>query len=215
MTVVIYDSWAWRKICQVKTIFKNFLLQQTGTDTGQSYRLDKGYQWLLPVGAQVSWFPWMNQRWLLPKHSFRSWLIVQQRLLTQDRLMRMNIVNHNCCYLCGLQEESHDHLFFDCVYSKRCRALISDWCQVQLPGTNSILWWLKWRNRIVGRKQGIAVILAGLMYWIWYARNQCRIEGMLWRPEFLVQRVRSEACMRFRVIKSQNINSVTWIDSMM
>ncbi|XP_074300441.1 uncharacterized protein LOC141631703 [Silene latifolia] len=152
---------------------------------------------------------------VLPKHSFCSWLIVQQRLLTQDRLLRMHIVSHNCCYLCGLQEESHDHLFFECAYSQQCRDLISAWCQIQFPVKNSIMWWLKWRNRVVGRKQDIAVILAGLMYWIWVAWNHCRIEGALRRLEYLVQNIRNEACMRLRVIKSQNVKYANWLESIM
>ncbi|XP_074313761.1 uncharacterized protein LOC141648954 [Silene latifolia] len=123
------SSWAWRKICQVKNIFKEFLFQSDWSRSGQSYTIGKGYKWLMPEKEQVRWFPWINQRWMLPKHSFCNWLIVQQRLLTQDRLVKMHIRSQNYCYLCGVQEESHAHLFFDCVYSRKCRVLVSYWCQ--------------------------------------------------------------------------------------
>ncbi|XP_074266537.1 uncharacterized protein LOC141589812 [Silene latifolia] len=104
-------SWAWRKICQVKKTLKPYLLSIPSLE---HYSITAGYQWIKPDGAVVPWYPWMLNEWIIPKQKFICWLIAHQRLLTQDRLMRMGILQSNKCFLCGLREESLDHLFFAC-----------------------------------------------------------------------------------------------------
>ncbi|XP_074318871.1 uncharacterized protein LOC141655705 [Silene latifolia] len=89
----------------------------------EHYTLRQGYQWLKPDGDKVRWYPWMLNSWIIPRHTFLCWLVAQQRFLTQDRLLRMGIIQINCCFLCGLEEESHEHLFFGCIYSKICLQL--------------------------------------------------------------------------------------------
>ncbi|XP_074265999.1 uncharacterized protein LOC141588455 [Silene latifolia] len=46
-----------------------------------------GYKWLLPAAETVRRVPWVGNKLMLPKHKFFAWLVVQQRLLTQDRLL--------------------------------------------------------------------------------------------------------------------------------
>ncbi|GJZ40348.1 reverse transcriptase zinc-binding domain-containing protein [Tanacetum coccineum] len=43
---------------------------------------------------------------------------VQKRLLTHDRMRRWGNYDMMVCGLCMRDEESHDHLFFNCEYSK-------------------------------------------------------------------------------------------------
>ncbi|XP_074291401.1 uncharacterized protein LOC141618191 [Silene latifolia] len=131
------SSWAWRKICQVKNIYKDYLF---GTTQVGQYTLRQGYQWLKPDGDKVRWYPWMLNSWIIPRHTFLCWLVAQHRLLTQDRLFRMSIIQHNCCFLCGLEEETHEHLFFGCIYSKMCLQLVKDWCLCPLPDAECIKW---------------------------------------------------------------------------
>ncbi|XP_074278530.1 uncharacterized protein LOC141602115 [Silene latifolia] len=206
--IAVKDDHLW-----VKDTFKELLFESKWSRSGLRYTIGTGYNWLMPEKEQVSWYPWVKKRWIIPEHSFYCWLVVPQRLLTQDRLMRMHILNQNCCYLCGAKEETHDHLFFDCVFSVKCKNLVSSLCKVRFPNQNSIEWWLNCRSRNIGRKKGMAVILASLYYWIWTARNKCRVDGFLWRPEFILQRVRSDCCMRLSMIKSTNAKFVTWFAS--
>ncbi|XP_074297198.1 uncharacterized protein LOC141627896 [Silene latifolia] len=103
----INSSWAWRKICQTKNILKDCIWNQ---NTGYSIKM--GYDWLVPVNPIVTWYPWSLNNWIMPKHGFICWLAAQGHLLTQDRLNMMHISQTNCCYLCGLVPENHDHLFF-------------------------------------------------------------------------------------------------------
>ncbi|XP_074265267.1 uncharacterized protein LOC141587691 [Silene latifolia] len=125
------SSWSWRKLCQVKERFMPLL--QSGAGLQGEYTVSQGYCWLQPDYEQVVWAPWIMDNWLVPKHGFISWLAGHHRLLTQDRLIRMNVIQTNTCYLCGQGPEEHSHLFFRCVYSNKCRELVSAWCNEQLP----------------------------------------------------------------------------------
>ncbi|XP_074277026.1 uncharacterized protein LOC141600681 [Silene latifolia] len=191
----ISSSWAWRKICQTKSILKPFI-----TSGIASYSIRDGYRWLQPALANVRWAPWVGIKLMLPKHKFFAWLVSQQRLLTQDRLIKMQIISENQCYLCSLQEESHKHLFFECVYSSQCLCLISMWVGVQIPEQSVIQWWLRLRDRSLLKKQVIATVVCSLMYSIWDCRNKCRIENSLIRPEVLCRRLKSQISDRLRCI---------------
>ncbi|XP_074293301.1 uncharacterized protein LOC141620285 [Silene latifolia] len=142
----INSSWAWRKICQVKAIFHQLFYGNMGNLTRQ-YTIKQGYQFLRPDKEKVRWAPLVTVRWMLPRHRFCVWLIAQERLLTQDRLQKMQITHDNICFLCGLVEEDHEHLFFRCEYSRKCRDLVHNWCPVQLPTNHCCEWWVKWRSR--------------------------------------------------------------------
>ncbi|XP_074310094.1 uncharacterized protein LOC141645754 [Silene latifolia] len=143
---------------------------------------DASVSWLVEEGADVAWFPWVNNRVMLPKHQFFIWLVAQNRLLTQDRLLRMSIIQNNRCFLCEDAEEDLNHLFFSCPFSRKCLRLLEDWLQVCVPCHEVIDWWLNVRARSLLKKQVMAAALAQLMYLIWRARNCCRVESVIPLP---------------------------------
>ncbi|XP_074271152.1 uncharacterized protein LOC141595077 [Silene latifolia] len=175
-----------------------------------------GHKWLQPALATVRWAPWVGIKLMLPKHKFFTWLVTQQRLLTQDRLVKMQIISDNQCYLCGLQEESHKHLFFECVYSSQCLCLISLWVGVHIPEQNVVQWWLSLRNRSLLKKQVIATVVCSLMYYIWECRNKCRIENSLIRPKVLCKRLKSQISDRLRCINvvSKCRATTVWLEGL-
>ncbi|KAJ9541830.1 hypothetical protein OSB04_028336 [Centaurea solstitialis] len=71
---------------------------------------------------------WANSVWFkghIPKHSFCMWVACMHRLPTQDRIAEWK---HDppdlLCSLCGLMRDSHDHLFFECTFSRQERNLL-------------------------------------------------------------------------------------------
>ncbi|XP_074288454.1 uncharacterized protein LOC141613610 [Silene latifolia] len=180
----------------------------------EHYTLKQGYQWLKPDGDKVRWYPWMLNSWIIPRHTFLCWLVAQQRLLTQDRLRRMGIIQHNCCFLCGLEEESHEHLFFGCIYSKMCLQLVKDWCMCPLPDADCIKWWIEWRHTSAYRKKIVAVIMESLMSQLWHCRNLSRLDGLIWRPNVLCSKVKHDVVMRLGQcdIKSRNSRVIGWVN---
>ncbi|XP_074318790.1 uncharacterized protein LOC141655619 [Silene latifolia] len=205
------SSWAWRKICQIKSIFKELLMPGSGVTAYYSTAL--GYKWLQGQDTVCEWYPWILNTWVVPKHGFISWLMVHNRLLTQDRLMNMKIIQSNLCYLCGLQQENHTHLFFKCEYSKRCCRMVAEWCAEMLPDEECIPWWCHKRYRSLSKKKIVGVILAGLIYHLWMARNKCRVEQAVLRPEQLVKFVQADVCNRVKKFqtKCQSANVKNWL----
>ncbi|GKB89360.1 reverse transcriptase zinc-binding domain-containing protein, partial [Tanacetum coccineum] len=76
------------------------------------------YDNLRDHNEEVKWgkLVWFSQ--CVPKHSYILWMAVQQRLLTHVRMRKWGSFNMMVCGLCMRCEESHDHLFFECEYSK-------------------------------------------------------------------------------------------------
>ncbi|GJU04828.1 RNA-directed DNA polymerase, eukaryota, reverse transcriptase zinc-binding domain protein [Tanacetum coccineum] len=91
-------------------------LDNSGNPT--KFTMCKVYDDLRCHCEDVNWskLVWFSQ--CIPKHSFILWLAVQERLLTQDRLKMWGSYDMMVCGLCMMDEESHNHLFFQCEYSK-------------------------------------------------------------------------------------------------
>ena len=54
----------------------------------------------------------------IPKCSLISWIAIQYRLTTGDRLVQFGVIDSPCCSFC-LDTETHDHLFFNCSFTKQ------------------------------------------------------------------------------------------------
>ncbi|XP_050232088.1 uncharacterized protein LOC126680874 [Mercurialis annua] len=65
--------------------------------------------------------PWFKLIWFngnVPRHAFIVWLALKRRLLTRDRLVHWRICSTASCVFCQNADESIDHLFFECIFSK-------------------------------------------------------------------------------------------------
>ena len=153
-------SWAWRKICQVKNMFKTFLFNEDGTSKTRIYTLKEGYKWINGDSEMVEWWPWMTNRWITPKHSFIIWVIAHQRLLTGARMIHLNMTTSGKCYICDESLETVNHLFSSCRYSRRIFEELGNWCGTKLPEEDCIKWWLRCRERSAIKKKVVGVIVA-------------------------------------------------------
>ncbi|XP_074314402.1 uncharacterized protein LOC141649617 [Silene latifolia] len=83
------SSWDWKRICRVKERLLPGYVHHDWLEKDGTYLIAKGYKW---IGSEEVIVDWHSQVWLsagIPKHRFISWLFVQARLLTLDRLNRM------------------------------------------------------------------------------------------------------------------------------
>ncbi|GKC50936.1 putative reverse transcriptase domain-containing protein, partial [Tanacetum coccineum] len=76
------------------------------------------------IGPRSNKVVWYHAVWFpecIPRHAFHLWLVIKRRLKTQDSLRAWDHVDNSLmtCPLCDLQPDSHEHLFFDCVFSKQ------------------------------------------------------------------------------------------------
>lgn len=72
---------------------------------------------------------WKDVVWFshsIPRHSFVLWMAVQGRLMTQDRIAAWKPNDDMKCVLCKLNQDSHQHLFFQCSYTNNI------WAEMQM-----------------------------------------------------------------------------------
>ena len=58
---------------------------------------------------------WFSQA--IKRHSFITWLIIQDRLSTQDKLLKWGLINFISCVFCQANAEDRNHLFFECQFT--------------------------------------------------------------------------------------------------
>jgi hypothetical protein len=90
--------------------------------------------------------------WAEGKHCFFTWLLVQKKLLTADRLLARNWPCNPTCPLCDQELESAEHLTLQCVFAREVWALVSAWSQgvVQVRDMNISIE-DGWNNALQGR----------------------------------------------------------------
>lgn len=71
------------------------------------------------VAARPSWTNFVWHNFVVLKFSMTLWLVIKNRLLTSDRMIRFNINVPNICLLYNTQDETHEHIFMRYTYSRQ------------------------------------------------------------------------------------------------
>ncbi|GKC41586.1 retrotransposon protein, putative, ty1-copia subclass [Tanacetum coccineum] len=134
---------------------------------------------LRPRAMEVSWYqiPWFS--YCIPRHAFHIWLVMRRSLKMQYMLRQWDVsmdieLNLLKCVFCDSQPDSHEHLFFECLYSARvwheiCMLAGMDLVAPNLKDIISFLQPMAHRRTaksIIGR-----LLLAASSYFIWLERN--------------------------------------------
>ena len=75
-------------------------------------------------GNEASWAHLVWSTYAIPGHAIHMWLVMRKRLLTQDRMKQWHVGNNVDvfslrCPLCKACPDSHEHLFFECIFSSK------------------------------------------------------------------------------------------------
>nr|GFA48579.1 hypothetical protein [Tanacetum cinerariifolium] len=94
---------------------------------GKPFSMHNVWDSIRPRDNLVSWCDLVRFHACIMRHAFNMWLILKQRLRTQDCLRSWEIDTDLVVVrpLCETQPDSHEHLFFDCPFSKQV------WSRVQ------------------------------------------------------------------------------------
>ena len=88
------------------------VISLTQSNTGV-FTANSAWNSIRPRRPLVHWHAavWFSQsiKW----HSFISWLVIQDRLSTQDKLMKWGLINSIECFFCHANVEDRNHLFFE------------------------------------------------------------------------------------------------------
>ncbi|GJV32919.1 RNA-directed DNA polymerase, eukaryota, reverse transcriptase zinc-binding domain protein [Tanacetum coccineum] len=121
---------------------------------------------------------WCDLVWFsncTPKHSFIVWMAVQDKLTTQERIMKWYPEKQLKCSLCGMQPDSLNYLFFECNYSNMVwkemmeksdyYAMPNIWDVLLITMTNM-------RNNKSIKSVLRRIVFAACVYFIWNERNK-------------------------------------------
>ena len=143
------------------------------------------------------WKPWAP-----PKCKIFSWLILQNRVWTADRLERRGWQNCGQCKLCNHAQETAAHLFFKCRYTKRIWSSLRDWIGLHDldPSTWDFLQSVKeWWNNVIHKKganRKALASLAMLVSWeIWLERNARVFQNKAITATMLLQKIKNEVVL--------------------
>nr|GEX55649.1 hypothetical protein [Tanacetum cinerariifolium] len=121
--------------------------------------------------VDVVWFP--N---CIPRHAFNLWLVIKKKLKMQDRLLEWDVNGSlaRSYTLCESQPDSHEHLFFECSFSRQV------WCHMRnlvglslmQPSLEMILSFIiPMAKRRTSKCVITKLVIAASVYFIWQERN--------------------------------------------
>ena len=126
---------------------------------------------------------WFNQ--CIPRHAFILWTAIKGRLKTRDRLAKWFSIGDRRCLLCNQEDESHSHLFFSCVFSKRLWERLKSMARLENVGND----WASVISAIVNKAANNTIwsviqrlVFGACVYYIWNERN-CRRVNHVCRSE--------------------------------
>ncbi|KAF4391651.1 hypothetical protein F8388_005416 [Cannabis sativa] len=114
---------------------------------------------------------------LLLKHRFVYWQIINTQLLTRDFLSKILPLQNILCPVCESEAETHEHIFYNCVFTKQVQREGSSWLGVHSwPSSNTDL-----SYRCNFKKQDLQnrllnMVTAAVFYQLWANRNQCSFD---------------------------------------
>ncbi|XP_074277685.1 uncharacterized protein LOC141601314 [Silene latifolia] len=174
------------------------------------YSISKGYSWLEQNYSHVQWQRSVWNRYNLSRHNFNQWIIQHGRLLTLKRLGTFGITQQSLCFLCGDNNETHQHLFHECIYVERCYQDLYQWLDVpsQFKGVTHPEKMLRKRGCSDFVRLVLISLIVALHYNIWNARNVCRLEGYVMQPVIQVKCIQRESKLRLMTISKGKLKRV-------
>lgn len=139
---------------------------------------------LLEVHQSVPWFSLVWHKARIPKHAFTVWRFVLNRNATLDRLHRWVCDVEQVYLLCGEENETRNHLFFKCSFSKEIWMATVQMLHLSTLPTSweNILQWLPFTT--ANRESSLALLQGryACVYEIWMERNRRCHTGLSLSP---------------------------------
>jgi hypothetical protein len=110
------------------------------------------------------------------KHRFHAWLALRRRCWTADRRLRRGLPSHTLCLLCGVADETIDHISLHCSYAQGIwRGLVQRLTLPDIvPGGNLGIgdWWVQVASRFgAGRRREANSLIMLAIRALWLERN--------------------------------------------
>lgn len=115
---------------------------------------------------------WFSKR--VPRCSFLMWITFLNKMWTKDKLKDWEYISEDICVLCINATERRNHLFFNCVFSKKIQdnVIYFNGCQRDIRSFDEEVELIYKKSKNFGIiMQKISMSIS--MYAIWRERNEC------------------------------------------
>ncbi|XP_019258261.1 PREDICTED: uncharacterized protein LOC109236524 [Nicotiana attenuata] len=172
MAIPQQACWMVRKVIESYSIIEEMQFSQ---DWKKSM-IKQIYLHLLGDYSRMEWKALVFQNAARPKAQFIMWLLIQDRLMTCDRLINWKINVEPECVMCKQENETRDHLFWQCPYATQVWNKMCRWLGKQHLGNGNWQQFLQWTIRQAKGKSSYAMtfrmIFAETVYHLWLERNR-------------------------------------------
>ncbi|XP_060182114.1 uncharacterized protein LOC132611752 [Lycium barbarum] len=135
-----------------------------------------------------------------PKALFITWLHLLGKLLTADRLNKWGIEVEPKCSLCQSYDETQEHLFVQCSYTRAVWNRVLQWLQMQSyqPATweQHQLWIIKHASGKSQRAQVFKLLSTEIVHAIWIERNMRIFKKLSRNWEAVTKEIVYVSCVR-------------------
>ncbi|KAK9664990.1 hypothetical protein RND81_14G082300 [Saponaria officinalis] len=138
-----------------------------------------------------------------------SWI-----LYTNCRQVKLGRAVDMTCFLCGREQEDHQHLFFRCGISRLCVELVQRW--LGRPVGEEFSWSVirRLRGRSMLEKLVLYAAFSGLVHHIWMTRNVCRVYFYIRSPTCIVNDLKLELRVRVGSLQAKlSRRDMEWLRS--
>ncbi|CAI9108452.1 OLC1v1008041C1 [Oldenlandia corymbosa var. corymbosa] len=179
-----------------------------------AYTTKSGYMWLRGEGMRMQEAGMIWNKYNIRKHSFILWLVMRGRLLTSDRLQKLNIISQPVlCVLCSAKEESLDHLFLQCQFSKELLQNLRRWIGCPVIPDKISVWKTRLRNiwqKCKCKQRVLFSLLAAAIYQIWKVRNEVQHGQKLMEIGVVEEQIRQMLKWRVSAVFPEE-DRVNWV----
>ncbi|XP_058727130.1 uncharacterized protein LOC131598561 [Vicia villosa] len=118
-------SWIIKQIMKSRVLIINDPKWKTKLN-GEKFRTRDSYELMRETQPPVSWRTVFYANNARPRSIFHLWLLMLGRIPTKDRLVKFGVqVDQKCCFC--IENESIDHLFFQCSFANSVWGEILTW----------------------------------------------------------------------------------------
>ena len=164
------------------------------------YSVSSAWNFIQTHHSKVPWFRILWGQMHIPRHSFICWLAMKKRLATKNRLLKWRLVNDASCCFCGYNEESLNHLFFDCCFTTDVWKKVLFACQINrnpLSFNREVSWFSKKASgkSLLARTRRIA--FCATIYYLWQAINESIFQQIVPDSQVVFVKIKNALLLRF------------------
>jgi len=170
--------------------------------------------WYMNLADKVKWarIAWSSLN--IPRHSFMTWVLLRNRIPVRARLARFTNIKTQC-QICQEEEETQEHLFYNCKWLKEVWEAIGQWISTPRQSGQE---WLQLLLNCKGpqhQKRIWNAVFTATIYHIRDARNQLIFKDVAVDKLRMIKTIKEEVVQRILYRAKENKSNYRYIDGLL